>query len=743
MAIEIPNKIYFVGTPEEKNFLHALKPLLNSVSAGAWFTNSILTASQVIQKAKEAKATAIVTSHPELLKRIYPNGISSGTISDFAGSMIVHQGMEFLIIDPLYQSRTVPYWEFITRKFLEKFTKPSSYTFSSKLQYALCLDPIRQGTAVEDLAKADYIAFDIETVNEPTLRITMVGFTGIYLSESTGTELCTRTFVIPFTDMVAHEMCRRILQNPVEKIAQNGKYDIAWLQYFGIPVYNYLWDTINLSHCIYSELPKDLAFISCLWTRDTYNWKSLGRSADSDLRFLYNGKDTLATALTFMNILHRYPTYAKKNYITEFPLVFPAHMCEMTGIRRDMPRLRKAQSELEIEIETKETKLHACLGFPLNVISSPQKIALLKGLGFSSYKSADDKHLKRAALQHPLYAHLFYQILDIVKLRKRLSTYLKEGKEFHERILYALNPHGTDTGRLASKEHHFWCGLQLQNIPRGKSVKQTLRADDGFLFNEADLEQAESRDTAFIAGCENLISAVSGTRDFHSVNASAFFGVPYDQIRDDDKKETINKDLRDLAKRVNHGANYNMGPDVLIDTMGLPKIYEAQKLLKLPEHWSPRQVAEHLLSAFHKTYPELQQIYYKRVIKDVTTTKKLVGATGWTRYCFGNPVTNKLHLNSYIAHNPQSLNAQKLNIGFMKIFWTIMMNPEVNQDIIVFGQIHDSVPHQVREGKEYLSQLIVDCMQVPLTITGADGKERTYTVPAALKHPALYWSDCE
>jgi hypothetical protein len=44
----------------------------------------------------------------------------------------------------------------------------------------------------------------------------------------------------------------------------------------------------------------------------------------------------------------------------------------------------------------------------------------------------------------------------------------------------------------------------------------------------------------------------------------------------------IAKDLRDLSKRTNHGANYNMGGSVMLDTMGPKRVAQAKLVLKLP-----------------------------------------------------------------------------------------------------------------------------------------------------------------
>src|SRR6185312_3480525 len=378
--------------------------------------------------------------------------------------------------------------------------------------------------------------------------------------------------------------------------------------------------------------------------------------------------------------------------------------------------------------------------------SSPQKKKLLVALGCKDIadKSADAKSLKKAAYRHPLNARICNTILKIQELRKRHSTYLTLEKDYKGRVLYSLNPHGTDTSRLASRSHHFWCGFNVQQVPRGKIVKQTMIADPGFLIFEVDLEQAESRDTAFISGEENLIKSVTGTRDFHSSNASNFFGVPYESIYDDVKKKTLNSDIRDVAKKVNHGANYVMGPDVMVETMGEEAVYKAALLLKLPKRWAARDITKYLLAQFHKTYPGLEGTYYPAIIAEVARTSRIsskaihyapyqASPRGLTRFCFKDPVKNKRDKNAYAAHPPQSLNAMTLNKAYMIIFYDIALNPEYSKHFKLMAQIHDSTFGQFRIGYEFLAEKVQKIMEIPVTIRGYDGKEREFTVPAALK----------
>jgi len=580
------------------------------------------------------------------------------------------------------------------------------------------------------------------------------------------------------------------------KVLQNGKYDISYLSRYNAVLYNYLWDTVNMFHSWYSELPKDLAFLGAFFVREAMYWKDLADTQDEYEYYRYNALDTWTTIHVFMAWIIQAPAWAKRNYKQEFPVVFPCHLSEMTGLKRDMERLVKVSCEFNELIAKENISLSKMVGtYPaiFNVNSPPQNAQLRVVLGCKDIESSGEKELKKIGNRHPLNNRIINKILDIRGYRKLESTYLvintplhlrvdlkkkdiKDGAELGNRILYSINPHGTDTGRMASREHAFWCGFNIQNIPGGESVKQTIVADAGFRIAEADLKQAETRDTAYVSGDPALLAAINSPRDFHSLNASAFFGVSYESVYDDAKGKTLNKPLRDLSKRTNHGANYLMGESVLVDTMGEDKVWQAKSLLKLPKHYGLIDVAHHLLEGFHSTYKTLRAKYYPAVVHEVMTTNMLVSHTsmlvpkvydfvdnnpvpetsewelepleGWARYCFGNPQKNKLDKNSLVAHVSQSLNAKALNEAYIRVFYEIALNPKYSNHFKLCAQIHDSILFQFREGHEYLMDMVAERMQVPIRCLGYDGVIRTFTVPADVKSGkdnlgALRWSETE
>jgi DNA polymerase I-like protein with 3'-5' exonuclease and polymerase domains len=494
-----------------------------------------------------------------------------------------------------------------------------------------------------------------------------------------------------------------------------------------------------------------LDFITAFTIRNSEFWKNEGHTGNLEDYYRYNARDGWATANSFLSILSELPEYATRNYCQEFPVVFPCHQAEMTGIQVDMGRLEQLRSEQTQKLEAKKADLGVIVGAGFNPSSPPQVKRLMQVLGCDTSKGTGVIQLQKAMFQHPLNTRILDAVLEYRKARKLVSTYLVPNKFWKGRCFYAINPHGTDTARLASTESQFagWgdyegelSGLQIHNIPRDRDdieVKAMFVADSGFLFGEGDYKQAEARDTGYLSGDKNLIAAVDSENDFHATNVERFFGLPYNTIYDNDTNTVLNKEIRYLSKRTNHGANYNMGWAVLIDTMGLKNIYLAHKLLKLPTHWGPRKIAEYLLDCYDKAYPDVRGPYYDSIKYAVLTTRMLVSPLGWTRYCFGNPNKSKQDLNSYVAHPSQNLNAGTLNRAWMSVFENVALREP--RDFKLCAQIHDSIVFQYREGRTDLVRRVAECMLFSVEVKDCKGVTRQLRVPVDMKAEAKRWSD--
>lgn len=735
--------LLFLGTAADApdgrgsvGYLHKLKPLIGVGNTCRVLVTPATTWTEVKIYCQKHEITGVICTQAALIERLtgedYKNKLPS--IDNYAGSLFNRDGINVVFVHPLARTITVPYGSFLLGRYISKLVNPTKWVTAPEFTWEV-LTPSTAELLYDRFQSAILCAVDIETIQTP-LAITCIGYCGMF-ADAAG-NISSHAIVIPMDSEVNLTWMRKFNTLPAAKVLQNGKYDINYLLAYNAPVTNWYFDTATAMHCWYSELPKDLGSLAAFFVRNARYWKHMSDAGiRSEEYYCYNAKDTYNTLWSMIAWLLEAPEWAKRNYIMEFPVNYPCVVSELTGLKRDLEIQELQVTKLESSITRRTDSLARMTGTTnFNPNSPKQVLALLRVLGCGDLTSSDEANLNKASFRHPLNERILGDILEVRGERKLASTYF--GKEYKGRILYSLVPHGTDTGRLASKEHHFWCGLQLQNIPRGSEVKCTLQADTDFYLGEADYAQAESRDTAYITGDTNLIAAVEGTRDFHSVNASAFFGVPYEKIFDDASHKQLDKELRDLSKRTNHGANYCMGPAVMLETMGIRKVLEAQRLLKLPMYLTPVQVTTYLLGVFAKTYPIVANSYPEWVIGTVLAKHMLVGATGWTRYCFKNPRDDKRSRNAYVAHNPQSLNAMTLNKAFLAVFYRVWLPHHENFKL--HGQIHDSILFSYRKGHEYLADMVKDCMEFDVPVKDLFGTTRILRVPVDLKIGMDKWA---
>lgn len=755
----VPSLLYQVSK-EDESYLPLLKSVFAPTGCSLRLNSSIPnTVTEVIIRAKEKNCSSILCGSPKLLQLLLGQvGAKLPSLDDYAGSIIEKRGMEFLIVPPIKQLVTIPYGKFLLSRYLSKFLAPEKWLTLPPFSWFL-FSPEKLDEIFENFSAALFCAVDIETGHEDERVITCISFTTVSLRP-----FYAQTVVIPFTDEYNLTVIRELLAFPVAKVFQNGKYDNAYLLRFNCPTFDYLGDTINLFHAWLSELPKDLAFISSFTLRKWQYWKDEAKTSNLMEYYGYNAKDSFATAMSWLSLLLEVPSYAISNYLAEFPLVFPCLLAEMTGLKRDQAAMAVEEEKLSLSLAVQLSSLQKMTATPSFNPGSPlQSSKLLVALGCEDIaaKSGTGKvPMDKAADRHPLNALLCKAITKYREDRKMVGTYLRENdpkgraKSWHGRMFFSLNPHGTDTGRLSSRESAFWCGWQIQNLPRDRpdiEVKNGIVADRGFFFGEGDYRQNETWGTAFLSGDTALISTITDSSlDFHGTNASKFFGVPYSSVVlssfNEELQEwvhkTVNKVLRnDIGKRVNHGANYNMGPGVMLDTMGIGNVRRAKQLLGLPQGWTLITVCSYLLEQFDKTYPVVRGAAYEKYIGDVVSSGYLVGPTGWTRRCFGNPKTNKHYLNAYVAHPPQSLAAMQLNIAYLHVFVEVALR--YPQDFKLSAQIHDSILFQYRKGRVDLAWKVAECMRVPLTVEDVFGKKRLLEVPVDMKGEAERWSKVE
>lgn len=134
----------------------------------------------------------------------------------------------------------------------------------------------------------------------------------------------------------------------------------------------------------------------------------------------------------------------------------------------------------------------------------------------------------------------------------------------------------TVTGRLSCKDP------ALHGIKRLFEIRNSVVPDEGHLFVEGDLSQAEIRMLAAMSGDENLIDAFKAGGDIHEENARRIFKVPEGQL--------VTKEQRAATKRIVFAILYGAHVSSVAESLGI-SVDEAQSYF----------------NKFYQTYPRTKE----------------------------------------------------------------------------------------------------------------------------------------
>jgi DNA polymerase I len=261
----------------------------------------------------------------------------------------------------------------------------------------------------------------------------------------------------------------------------------------------------------------------------------------------------------------------------ELPVARILAEMEETGIAVDGEALKAISAELGAKLELMERDCYRLAGRQFNLNSPIQlrqvlfddlKLAV-KGLkktkgGFST----DADTLEKLATVHPLPR----QLLEYRAIAKIKSTYSDALPQLIDRATGRLHTSFhqalTATGRLSSTEPN------LQNIPtrteEGRRIRRAFVAAPGCVMLSADYSQIELRVLAHLSGDPTLIDAFRRGEDIHARTAAEVLGR---------KPEEIDAEARRLAKVINFGIIYGMGPQRLAGELGIG-LKEASEYIK-------------------------------------------------------------------------------------------------------------------------------------------------------------------
>jgi DNA polymerase-1 len=283
--------------------------------------------------------------------------------------------------------------------------------------------------------------------------------------------------------------------------------------------------------------------------------------------------------------------------------------------------------------------------------------------------------------EHPVIE----KILDYRESQKILSTYVQPllklaSEDKNSRIYTSFVQTGTATGRLSSRDPN------LQNIPvrtaLGRSVRESFVAKEGYKLVSIDYSQIELRLLAHFSKDAALMEAFNQGADIHLATAIKLFGEEEAQVK------------RNLAKSVNFGLLYGMGPKKLSDDVGISQS-EAKEIIK--NYFASFPTVKSFLEGIQervKIDGYVETILKRRRIFDYES------ANGMQKAAFLRESVNTVF---------QGSAADLIKLSMIEI--DSMIRDE-NLDADMLLQIHDELIFEVREEKvEEISRRFVYSME--------------------------------
>lgn len=302
----------------------------------------------------------------------------------------------------------------------------------------------------------------------------------------------------------------------------------------------------------------------------------------------------------------------------ELPLVEVLADMEGRGIRVNRRHLEGVSADLDKRMDAAEKAAHALAGRPFN-LNSPRDVSavLFDEIGLKPGKktktgySTDMSVLTELCAEHELPR----KILDYRQTAKLKSGHVDQLLSFadpeSDRIHACFHQTVTATGRLSSSDPN------LQNVPiRGDLGAEIRKAfiptNADWVLVSADYSQIELRVVAHLSGDEALLEAFHNDRDIHATTAAFIFRVA---------PEEVTQAMRTVAKAVNFGIIYGMGPQALAQNTGLP-IEEAGRFMK--EH---RQTYPGLYAYIEESLAAAREAGY---VETVLGRKRMIAGIGST-----------------------------------------------------------------------------------------------------------------
>lgn len=287
-----------------------------------------------------------------------------------------------------------------------------------------------------------------------------------------------------------------ILESKVNKIGHNaGAFDKPMLEANGFKVVNYIGDTMLLQHVMYPELPRSLAYLTSIYTRQPYykddgDEKSWGNKQDRNELYIYNGKDCVVTYKIYKTMMLELASDSDwtRIYDYEMSMLNVANSISQNGFQIDKSRRQLFSESIQKRWDELQLGLNMSIGEVVNVKSVKLQKLLYETLELPVRKNAGKVTADEDAIVSLIgyckeqfnqakkdetrdkwkYRELFLRIiLEIRGLRTLKSNYIDCDISADGRIRSSYKVSSTETGRWAATKYIDKTGCNAQTFSRG------------------------------------------------------------------------------------------------------------------------------------------------------------------------------------------------------------------------------------------------------------------------------------
>jgi DNA polymerase I-like protein with 3'-5' exonuclease and polymerase domains len=523
------------------------------------------------------------------------------------------------------------------------------------------------------------------------------------------------------------------LMSLVQIIGQNWNYDAQYIYRYWHFLCPDVQDTMIQQHSCFSNLPKNLAFLSSMyledhlyWKDDRTNWTDGPKGEGEDKYWIYNCTDSLRT-LAIHEVLTQVVKSLKLEAVNAFQQsLAPCVLKTMNrGIRMDTRRRAAFSQELLQARVARETWMAEVLGHPVNIRSPKQmqelfyeelaqKKVLKRNAEGGMSPTTNDEALHKLAMREPILQPLTRTISELRSLGVFNSTFVEAQLDTDGRIRTTFNICGTETYRFASSKNAFGSGLNCQNIPKGgeveggglslPNVRKLFIPDPGMAMFDIDLDSADLRIVTWESDCKWM-------KDHFANGRKPYIEVMREYYRNPSMTKKSHPREYGMFKSLCHGTNYLGTADGIAPRIGL-LVHETERIQK----W------------YFGLAPEIKR-WQEDIKKQVSGRRYVQNAFGY-RIHFFDRIEGTI-FNQAVAWIPQSTVGCLINRAYVNIHNNL---PEAE----VLLQVHDSLMGQVPiENKEHWLRRIVEESQIVIPYSDP------LVIPVGIVSSEKSWGDCE